>query len=43
MGHSFDTSYGDHFITAQGFIEISSSPALVSTTRPLHFLQLRDY
>jgi hypothetical protein len=34
-GDSFDTSQAEHFVTAKGLIEITGSPALVSTTRLL--------
>jgi hypothetical protein len=35
-GDSFDTSQAEHFVTAKGLLEISGSPALVSTTGQLH-------
>ena len=40
QGDSFDTSQTNHFVTAKGLIEISGSPALVSTTGLLHFSNL---
>jgi len=40
MGDSFDTSQANHFVTAKGLVEVSGSPAVVSTTG---LVQLSDY
>jgi len=37
MGDSFETRKADHVVTAKRLVEISGSPALVSTTGLLQF------